>query len=74
MFKLKVFSNQPQKIKWGILGTSAISKTVSKVIQQSPAALLYAVGSRQMSGAQAFAELFKIPKCYDNYDDLLGHQ
>lgn len=72
MLKLKLFEEQPKKIKWGVLGTSAISKTVSKAIQQSPDAILYAVGSRRMSSAQAFSELFKIPKCYDNYDDVLS--
>lgn len=73
MFKLELFTDQPKKIKWGILGTSTISKTVSKAIQQSPDAIVYAIGSRQMASAQAFSELFEIPNCYDNYDELLSN-
>lgn len=71
MFKTQFFVNQSKKIKWAVLGTSTISKTVAKAIQQSPNAILYAVGSRQMSSAQAFADAFKIPKCYDDYNALL---
>jgi predicted dehydrogenase len=71
MFQLNQFADKP-KIKWGVLGTSAISRTVSKAIQESPDAILSAIGSRQISNAQAFAEQFKIPKSYDNYDDLLS--
>ena len=46
-------------------------KMVSKAIQESPDAILYAIGT-DISSAQAFAEQFKIPKSYDNYDDLLN--
>jgi hypothetical protein len=48
MFQLKQFADKP-KIRWSVLGTSAISKTVSKAIQESPDAILYAIGSRQIS-------------------------
>jgi predicted dehydrogenase len=72
MFQSKLFADHSKKIKWGVLGTSPISKTVSEAIQQSPDSIVYAVGSRHMSSAEAFAAQFKISKCYDDYNDLLS--
>lgn len=47
-------------IKWGILGTSAISATLAKAIQESPTSELIAIASR--SGSLMFMALKVILK------------
>lgn len=59
-------------IRWGILGTSPISETMAKAIQESENGELYAVGSRSLATAEAFANQFTIPTVYSDYQSLLN--
>lgn len=59
------------KVRWAILGTSKISKTMALAIQESKTSELVAVGSRTVANAKAFAEEFSIPSYYGDYDSLL---
>ena len=61
-----------ERVKWGILGTSYISKVMAKAIQESSTSELTAVGSRSLSTAQLFSEEFSIPKFYDDYQLVLN--
>jgi predicted dehydrogenase len=60
-----------QKIRWGILGTSFISRVMADAIQASSTSELIAVGSRNQNTANDFAHQFNIEKSYDSYQALL---
>ena len=59
-------------MKWGILATGTIAKKFATTVEQMGAEgeQLVAVGSRHMENAQAFAQQYGIPRCYDSYEDL----
>ena len=52
-------------MKWGILATGTIAKKFASTVEQ-----LVAVGSRHLESAQAFAQQYSIPRCYDSYEAL----
>ena len=56
-------------MKWGILATGTIAKKFASTVEQMDAEgeQLVAVGSRHMESAQAFAQQYGIPRCYDSY-------
>jgi hypothetical protein len=58
-------------IRWGILGTGQIARTVAQDFRLVPEAVLLAVGSRDQTRAQAFARHHGIAKAYGSYEDLL---
>ena len=60
-------------MKWGILATGTIAKKFASTVEQMGAEgeQIVAVGSRHMESAQAFAQQYGIPRCYDSYDCLL---
>lgn len=62
----------PDKVRWGILGTSFISEVMAQAIQESTTSQLVAIGSRSVSTAEAFANKFSIPKFYTDYQSLLN--
>ena len=59
-------------MRWGILATGTIAKKFASTAEQMSAEgeQLVAVGSRHMESAQAFAQQYGIPHCYDSYEAL----
>ena len=59
-------------MKWGILATGTIAKKFASTVEQMGAEgeQLFAVGSRHLESAQAFAQQYGIPRCYDSYEAL----
>ena len=57
-------------MKWGILATGTIAKKFASTVEQMGAEgeQLVAVGSRHLESAQAFAQQYGIPRCYDSYE------
>lgn len=60
------------KLRWGILGTSFISHTVTDAIVNSAGSSAHAVFGRDPSRLAAFAGKFSISKRYTKIDDLLN--
>ena len=62
-----------RRIKWGILGTAQIAKTaIIPAIKSLGNSEVYAIASRNLEKAKAFAATFEIPKSYGSYDALLA--
>lgn len=61
-------------MKWGILATGTIANKFASTVASMPQEeeSLAAVGSRQLEKAQAFAELYHIPRAYSSYRELCG--
>jgi predicted dehydrogenase len=60
-----------KKIKWGILGPGRIANAFATALQVAENSELYAVGSRDISKARAFAAEFNIPNAYGSYQELV---
>ena len=58
--------------RWGILGTGAMSVAFVRGLQSLPDAPAWAVGSRDVSSAKAFAASLGVPRAYGSYDELLA--
>ena len=56
--------------RWGILGLGGIAHKVASDLKQVEGAILYAVASRSLEKAKAFAGDFKAEKAYGSYKDL----
>ncbi|MEJ7815805.1 MAG: Gfo/Idh/MocA family oxidoreductase [Rubrobacter sp.] len=59
-----------RKVRWGILGTGAISRQFVRGLRSLPEAEVLAVGSRSKASASKFADKRNIPRRYSGYDDL----
>jgi len=59
-----------KKINWGIIGTGTIAKKFAAAVNAMPNCCLYAVGSRNIESASAFASNFKIHVSYGSYEEL----
>jgi len=59
-----------RKYKWGILAPGNISIKFAKGLKVIPEAELYAVGSRDLGRAQAFADEYGFAKAYGSYKEL----
>ena len=59
-------------LNWGIIGTGAIARAFAHGLTQSETGRAIAVGSRNQSTADAFADEFKITKRHGSYDALLA--
>ncbi len=59
-------------MKWGVLATGTIARKFASTVEQMGAEgeQLVAVGSRHLESAQAFAQQYGIPRCYDSYEAL----
>ncbi len=57
-------------MKLGLIGPGRIAHTVTKTLAQTPDIELYAVGSRDIEKAKAFATEFGYAKAYGSYDEL----
>jgi predicted dehydrogenase len=62
-----------KKLRWGILGTAKIARTlVIPAIQASEANEVVAIASRDLALARAVAKDLHIPTAYGSHDDLLA--
>ncbi|MCS5587201.1 MAG: Gfo/Idh/MocA family oxidoreductase [Porticoccaceae bacterium] len=59
-------------IRWGIIGPGRIARSFANDIEYAPHASLHAVASRQLAGAQEFAEAFGVPRAYGSYAELFA--
>ncbi|HSM25660.1 MAG TPA: Gfo/Idh/MocA family oxidoreductase, partial [Anaerolineaceae bacterium] len=59
-----------KKFRWGIVGTGYIAKTFATALSYIPDAEAYAVGSRTLESAQAFAKEKNVPVAYGTYEEL----
>lgn len=58
-------------MKIGIIGPGSIADTVAQTLVQMQEVELYAVASRDLAKAQAFAEKFGFEKAYGSYEEML---
>jgi predicted dehydrogenase len=56
--------------RWGIIGLGKIAHKFASDLMQVEGATLYAVASRSLEKANAFAADFKVKKAYGTYEDL----
>ena len=61
-----------EPVRLGIVSTAHINRKLLAGAAESAGADVVAVGSRELSRAQEFAELHGIPRAYGTYDELLG--
>jgi predicted dehydrogenase len=61
-----------EPIRWGILGTGGIADKFATGLQDTPDAVLAAVGSRTIEAASAFAGRFGNPRTHGSYQDLVN--
>jgi predicted dehydrogenase len=59
-------------LKWGILGTAKINRSVIPPLQRSQRSQLWAVASRDDARAAAYAQEWDIPHAYGSYEALLA--
>jgi predicted dehydrogenase len=57
-------------VRWGILGTGGIARAFALGLKHVPGAVLAAVGSRTLEGAQTFARELGIEAAYGSYQEL----
>ena len=60
-----------KKLKMAILGAGGIASTMAETISRMEQVECYAVGSRSMEKAQAFAQKFGFQKAYGSYEELV---
>jgi predicted dehydrogenase len=60
-----------RQLKWGILGAAKIARSLVPAIRESAFAIPYAVASRTLEKAQAFASEHGFDKTYGTYEELL---
>jgi xylose dehydrogenase (NAD/NADP) len=58
-------------IRWGLLSTARINRSLIPPIRQSMHSELAAVASRSQDQASAYAQEWDIPKAYGSYEELL---
>lgn len=58
-------------LNWGILSTGKISHDFVASLQGKPSHKVVACAARSLENAKKFAGDFKIPKYFDNYEDLV---
>ena len=60
-----------QPIRWGIIGTGFIAGEFAKGLQSVPQAQLLGVASRKASNAEAFSQVFDVPRFYQSCEELV---
>lgn len=60
-----------EQLRWGFICTARINRALIEPLRTSPRAELFAVASRSMDRAQAYADEWNIPRAHGSYDDLL---
>ncbi|MDU4695388.1 MAG: Gfo/Idh/MocA family oxidoreductase [Paenibacillus sp.] len=59
-------------IKWGILAAGGIAESFAGDLAYAKNGEAYAIGSRNLEKAKAFAEKIGIPKAYGSYEELVA--
>lgn len=59
-------------MKFGIIGAGVIADWMARTITPMDEAECYAIASRDIEKAKAFAEKFQIPKAYGSYEELVN--
>lgn len=62
--------NSAKIYNWGILSTGMIAKKMAIALKRVPQSKLYAVGSRDLNKAGAFAKQFHFETAYGSYEEL----
>lgn len=65
---------KPQRaelLRWGLLSTARINRSLIPPIRKSPRSLLLGVASRSAERAQAYAEKWGIPRVFPSYSDMI---
>lgn len=61
-----------ESLNWGLIGAGGIAGTFASNLQYAESAVKYAVGSRRLDKAEAFAKQHGIAKAYGSYGALLA--
>ncbi|MEM9252498.1 MAG: aldo/keto reductase [Planctomycetota bacterium] len=69
---MSISSPPAAPVRFGIIATGAIAKTMAKALNDAPSAVPVAVASRSLASAEAFAKEFGIPVAFGSYDELLA--
>ncbi|MCR9201086.1 MAG: Gfo/Idh/MocA family oxidoreductase [Planctomycetaceae bacterium] len=64
-------SLESSPVRFAIIGTAKIARTLAPRIHAATGAQLLGVASRSMASAEAFADEFEIPRRYDSYQAAL---
>lgn len=59
-------------IRWGIVGTGNIAKIFARDMPLAEGAELVAIGSRTQEAADAFGDMFSVPRRYDSYEGIIN--
>ena len=59
------------RLNWGIMGGAKIAGRLASALRESRFAHLYAIASRSLQKAEAFAQEFNVEKAYGSYQSLL---
>ena len=63
-----------EQLRVGILSTGNIAATMAETVAQMKEARIYAVASRSLEKAEAFAERFQIEKAYGSYEEMAADE
>ncbi len=63
-----------RNLRWGILGAGKIARKFGEAICATEGSAVYAVASRDMDNAKAYAHTYKATKIYFNYADLVNDE
>ena len=63
-----------EQLRVGILSTGNIAATMAETVAQMKEARIYAVASRSLEKADAFAERFQIEKAYGSYEEMAADE
>ena len=61
-----------KKYNWGLIGTGGISNLFAEGLTTLDQAMIYAVGSRNQTTADLFAEKWPLSRAYDSYEALFA--
>jgi Predicted dehydrogenases and related proteins len=61
-----------EKLKWGLLSTARINRSVIPPMRLSKRSELLAVASRDQNKAEAYAKKWDIPRAFGSYEAMLG--
>ena len=61
-----------RKLRWGLLSTARINNAIIPPLQASGRNELFAVASRSLDKAKAYADEWRIPNAYGSYDAMLA--
>lgn len=63
---------EDKKINWGIIGPGRIAHKFAKDLASLPDAKLFAVASRSLDRAQAFARQYDAPHAFGSYEEIVN--